>query len=197
MIQTKNLAMVFVAVMVGTVGGAYGFIQDAQIADSQMENASIYGHVEMVLRDEDGNIKDYLQSDNLIVDVGIDTMGDLMFPNIDLNSNATDNEFSYIEIGTGTTAVAATDTTIQTAIPSCAREQDTAVTGDSSVSGEITVTIDASFLGSANCANGAVNEAVLANALTGGEILAHKLFASSINLQAADTLTVTWTITIT
>ncbi len=188
--------MVFVAVMVGTVGGAYGFIQDAQITDSQTETASIYGHVEMEVRDADGNITQYRQSDNLIVDMGMDAMGDLMFPNIDLSGN-TEAKFSYIGIGQGVTAVAATDTDIETVITSCAREQDTAVTATSAVSGEITVTIDATFLGSANCADGAVNQAVLANALTGGNILAKKLFAAPVNVGSTDSLKVTWTITIT
>jgi len=188
--------MVFVATIVGTVGGAYGFIQDAQFTDSQTEAININGHVEMVVKDADGNVKQYLQADNLIVDMGMDTMGDLMFPNIDLSGN-TEAKFSYIGIGQGITAVDATDTDIETVITSCAREQDTAVTATSAVSGEITVTIDASFLGSANCANGAVSEAVLADAVTGGNILAHKLFASTVNLGSSDTLDVTWTITIT
>lgn len=188
--------MVFVAVMVGTVGGAYGFIQDAQITDSQTDAINISGHVEFEVRDADGNITAYRQSDNLIVDIGIDSMGDLMFPDINLNGLA-DNKFSYIEIGTGTTAVTATDTIVEGPIASCAREQDTAVTGVSGVSGEITVTIDATFLGSANCADAAVNQAVLSNALTGGNILAKKIFAAPVNVGATDSLKVTWTITIT
>jgi len=195
MIQAKNLAMVFVAVIVGTVGGAFGFNQDAQITDTQMDTANVYGHVEMVVRDADGNVKEYLSEDNLIVDMGIDTMGDLMFPNIDLSGN-TEAKFSYIGIGKGVTAVAATDTNIETLIGGCNRVQDTTVTGDSSTSGKIDVTIDASFSG-ANCADTAVNEAVLADASTNGNILAHKLFASSVNLGSGDTLDVTWTITIT
>lgn len=188
--------MVFVAVMVGTVGGAYGFIQDAQITDSQ-DTANIYGHVEITVRDADGNIKQYEQSDNLIVDMGMDAMGDLMFPNIDLSGNA-EAKFSWIGIGTGITAVAPANTDIETAIGGCVRVQDADVNtpAPTSATGEITVTIDASFSG-ATCANGAVNEAVLADASTAGNILAHKLFGSSVDLQAADTLTVTWVITIT
>jgi len=197
MIQAKNLAMVFVAVMVGTVGGAYGFIQDAQFTDSQTATANIYGHVEMVLRDADGNIKQYEQSDNLIVDMGMDTMGDLMFPNIDLSGN-TEAKFSYIGIGKGATAVDAADTNIETLITGCNRVQDTDVNSPAptSATGEIVVTVNASFTG-ANCADTAVNEAVLADASTNGNILAHKLFASSVNLGSGDTLDVTWTITIT
>ena len=189
--------MVFVAAIVGTVGGAYGVIQDAQFTDSQMDTANIYGHVEMVVKDADGNVKQYLQSDNLIVDAGMDQMGDLMFPDINLNG-AVDNKFSYIGIGVGTLAAAAGNTDVQTAIGGCSRVQDSNVNSPAATSptGSITVTVDASFSG-ATCANAAVNEAVLANAASGGDILARKLFASSVNLGASDTLDVTWTITIT
>ena len=188
--------MVFVAVIVGTIGGAYGFVQDAQITDSQNEAISINGHVEMVVRDADGNIKEYLQSDNLIVDIGRQTMADLMFPNIDENSNATDNEFSYIGIGNSATTEASTQTDVLGPITSCAREQDTSVTAVTNAGTNVVVTINASFLGSANCDDPAVSEAVLANAVTGGEILARKLFASTVNLGTSDTLDVTWTITL-
>jgi len=189
--------MVFVAVIVGTVGGAYGFIQDAQITDSQNEGININGHVEMVVRDADGNIKEYLQADNLIVDVGMDTMGDLMFPDINLNGVA-ESKFGYIGIGKGITAVDAADTDIETVIAGCSRVLDSDVNSPAATSptGSITVTVDASFSG-ANCADTAVSEAVLADASTAGNILAHKLFASTVNLGASDTLTVTWTITIT
>lgn len=152
------------------------------------------GHVTITMYDSEGNVISYIQNDNLVVDEGIDTVGDLIFPDINLNGNATDSQFSFIGIGEGVTAPAAGNTGLETPIIGCSFVQDGAVTGTSAVSGEITVTVDGTFLGT-TCA-GAITEAVLANDATGGEVLARQTFAVN-NLGAADSITMTWEITIT
>lgn len=198
--KTQHTALfALVAIAAGTGGIFSGFSVSADNSEAYSESGLIMGHITMVVSDENGNIKDYIQTDNLVVDEGIDTMGDLIFPDINLNGNATDGKFDWIGIGTGSTAAAAGDTGEQTLISGCNRVQDDTVTGDSGTSGEITVTVDASFSGS-NCA-GAVTEAVLTNSGTGGaadagELLARQVF-SAVNVGSSDTLTVSWEITLT
>ena len=198
--KTQHAAMfAIVAIAAGTGGIFSGFSVSADNSEAYSESGNIMGHITMVVTDENGNIKDYIQTDNLVVDEGIDTMGDLIFPDINLNSNGTDGKFDWVGIGTGATGAAAGNTGEETVIATCQRVQDGTVTGVSTVSGEITVTVDASFSGSV--CTGAITEAVLTNSGTGtsadaGELLARQTF-SAVNVGASDTLTVSWEITLT
>ena len=193
----KNVALVLLGIVAISSGGAYAVMQNTQAPTLQAESGHVLGHIQMVLTDADGNVKAYRQTDNLVVTEGRNTVSDLTFPipaggN---NGNATDNKFSWVGIGTGATAPAAGDIGEQTLIAGCGRVQDAAVTGVSP--GQATV--DATFSG-AQCA-ATVTESVLSNSGTGaaanaGEILARQTF-TGIAVAAADSLTVTWTITFT
>lgn len=182
---------------------ASGIISSTEFASSQNsihDSGLVYGHITLVQKDEFGNIINYVQTDNLVVDQGLDTAGDLVFPDINLNGNSTDNKFEWIGIGSGNTAASATDTQEETLISGCVRLDDTTVTGTSAVSGEITATVSVQFSG-AQCANTSISEAVLTNSGSGasagaGELLARQTF-TDINLGSGDTLTITWDITIT
>ena len=199
--KPQQAAMFAIVAVAAGIGGIFsGFSVSADDSEAFSESGLMLGHITLIVTDENGNIKDYVQTDNLVVDEGIDTMGDLVFPDIDLNGNGTDGKFDWIGIGTGgATVAAAGDDGEQTVISTCNRVQDATVTGTSAVSGEITVTVDASFSGS-SCA-GAIDEAILANSGTGaaanaGETLARQVF-SDVNVGSSDTLTVSWEITLT
>ena len=198
--KTQHAAMfALVAIVAGTGGIFSGFSSSADNSEAYSESGAVMGHITMVVTDENGRVVDYVQTDNLVVDAGIDTMGDLIFPDINLNGNVTDGKFDWIGIGTGSTGAAAGNEAEETLVTGCSRVQDDTVTGDSGTSGEITVTVGASFSGT-NCA-GAITEAVLTNSGTGsgagaGEILARQTF-SAVNVGSSDTLTVTWEITLT
>jgi len=196
----KTIAMVFLVAMVGFTGGAYGIFQNEVPKQPFTESGQIIGHLEGVVIDSDGYVKQYVQTDNVITDVGLDSMADLVFPDIDLNSNSTNGQFDWIGIGTGNTAAATTDVAEETLISGCNRVQDATVAGTSAVAGEITATVESVFTGT-NCASSTVGEAVLSNSGTGaaaaaGEILARQTFAD-INLGSSDSLTVTWSVTFT
>lgn len=197
--KTQNAAIFALVAIAATTGSILSVYPTTTGAESYSESGAIMGHITLQVIDSDGNVVDYVQTDNLVVDLGLDTMGDLVFPDINLNGNATDGKFDWIGIGTGTTAAAAGDVGEQTVISGCSRVQDATVSGVTDTTGEITVTVEASFSG-ASCA-GAVTEAVLANSGTGaaanaGEILARQVF-SAVNVGASDTLTVTWDIDFT
>ena len=191
-------AISIAAILVGVVFtyGSFGNNSSSQT----YEHGVMLGHIQLILTGSDGNVKQYVQTDNLIVDEGMDTMIDLMFPDTNLNGNSTDNKFKYIGIGTGNTGAAAGNIGEETLISGCNRIADGAVTGSSAISGESTGTVDAQFSG-ATCASTTVREAVLTNsgtdaAANAGELLARQTF-TAINLGASDTLTVTWNITVT
>ena len=124
----KNVALMFLGIVAISSGGALAVMQNTQAPSSQAESSSILGHVQFVLTDADGNVKAYRQTDNLVVTEGRNTIADLAFPNINANGNATDNKFSYIGIGTGSTAPAAGNIGEQTPISGCLRVQDATVT---------------------------------------------------------------------
>lgn len=190
----KNVALMFLGIVAISSGGALAVMQNTQAPSSQAESSSILGHVQFVLTDADGNVKAYRQTDNLVVTEGRNTIADLAFPNINANGNATDNKFSYIGIGTGSTAPAAGNTGEQTPISGCLRVQDATVTSPGTGQAQV----DATFSG-ASCA-ATVTESVLTNSgsatANAGEILARQTF-TGIAVGASDSLTVTWTITFT
>lgn len=193
--KTRNSLILSSIIAVALISSVFAYSQIDTQTTIESEGFTITGHTTWTVLDAYGNVKSYSQQDNLVVDLGIDTVGDLMFPDIDLNANATDNKFSFIRIGVGTTAPVAGNVGIETPVAGCSAVEDTLVTGTSAVSGEITVTIDATFTGASGCV-GSFTESVLVNSSTGGEILSRQVFTAKV-VAAADTLLGTWEITVT
>lgn len=171
-----------------------GFATITAFSQEQLEtneiNESIraYGHFTLVVYDEYGVVKQYQQTDNLVVDNGLDCMGDLVFGTTLCTGEAF---FNHIEIGTGVTAPVIGNTAIETPIGGCARVLDATVAGTSATPGEITATVESTFSG-ATCA-ATVTEAGVFDALTVGNMIARSTFAG-VTVGAADTLTVTYNI---
>jgi len=193
----KNVALMFLGIVAISSGGAFAVMQNTQTPTVQPESSSVLGHIQFVLTGADGNVKAYRQTDNLVVTEGRNTITDLAFPIAagGANGNSTDNKFSYIGIGTGSTPAAAGNIGEETLISTCKRGQDATVTSPGTGQAQVDVT----FSG-ATCA-GTITESVLSNSGTGaaanaGEILARQIF-TGIAVGASDSLTVTWTITFT
>jgi len=149
------------------------------------------GHWTFEHYDSTGKLLSKSEVDNLIVDRGLDCMGDYIWTDLSLCAGTAD--FDYIEIGSSSTSPTATDTALNTSL--CARLQDATVVGDSGTSGEITATISVAFSG-ATC-TGTAREAGLFNASTGGDMMSHTLVIPPTNLISGDTFTVTVVIKIT
>ena len=94
---------------------------------------------------------------------------------------------THMAVGTGTNAVAAGDTTLQTEVDRNAL----------SVSGGAPSSNTVVFTGvwSAGDGTGALTEAGLFSASSGGTMMARTVF-SAVNKGASDVLTITWTVTI-
>jgi len=136
------------------------------------------GRLSVVLKDSDGNIKDSRDINNLVVTTGLGFIASRM-------KDTTADAMSYMSIGTGTTAAAAGDTTLATELDRNAITSTT-VTGN-----------EIAYVSSwaAGDGSGAVTEAGIFNDASAGTMLARTVF-SVVNKAANDTLSITWTITL-
>jgi len=171
--------------------------EEIEIKDS-IEPPQFKGIATIWQHNNEGDITAYRQTPNLVVTQGENTAADLLFPDINFNSNATDSKFDVLHIGTGSTAPADGNTGIETVIGgSCIRIRDGTVTGTASTDGnnaEIMIQVD--FLGD-DCA-GTITEAATFNSLGAvgsGEMLNRLTFAG-LAVGAGDTLTVQMNFTI-
>lgn len=137
------------------------------------------GDVSIVMTREDGSVEN-IDIHNLVVNTGLNYIVSRM-----KDTSAT--AMSHMELGTGTTAAAAADTALQTAI-SGSRVALTSTTVSSN-----TITYVASF--PAGTGTGAVTEAGIFNAASAGTMACRTVFPV-VNKQAGDSMTVTWTITV-
>jgi hypothetical protein len=138
------------------------------------------GTLKLVLTDENGNIKQEEEVKNLVVTVGKNYIASRM-------KDATATAMTHMEVGTGTTAAAVGDTTLQTAVAS------SRVTLTSTTVTTNSVAYVATF--PAGTGTGALTEAGIFNASSAGTMLCRTVF-SVINKGAADTLGITWTVTV-
>ena len=96
---------------------------------------------------------------------------------------------SHMALGSGTTAAAASQTDLVSILGSREGLDSTTISGTNNEK----VVYEAGF--EAGDATGAVTEAGIFNAATGGDMLCRTTF-SVVNKAADDTMTVTWTITL-
>ena len=115
--------------------------------------------------------------DNLVVTAGKGYVASRM-------KDATATAMSHMAIGTGSTAAAAGDTALGS------ESARTALTS-TSVSGAV-VTYTDTF--AAGVGTGAITEAGILNASSGGTLLCRTVF-SVVNKGASDSMTITWTVT--
>jgi len=184
-----------VGVLFGFLLGSFGINSSNNDNSLQTDSVMALGHLELVLKDADGNIKQYYQTDNVIVNEGLNTMADLVFPNIDLNNNSTDSQFDVIGIGdTFQSVPLETDVSLASPISGCAN-QTANVSGSPSGGGPAEVKLSVTFSGGSPGCSGTITEAVVQNDIAGkGEVLTHKIFFPSIVLGDADTLDIEWII---
>lgn len=147
-----------------------------------IENLSVKGRLQIVLRDKDGNVKDEREVDNLVVNTGLAFIISRMV-------GTAKAVMSHMALGAGTTAAASGQTDLVSLLG--ARE----ILDSSTISGtnnEKVVYVSSFEPGDAT---GAVTEAGIFNAATGGDMLCRTTFAV-VNKAVDDSMTVTWTITL-
>ena len=139
---------------------------------------SATGKLSIVVNDNAGNLKQELNVTNLVVDTGLDYIASRM-------KDTTETAMSHMAIGSGTNDPAAGDTALQTQLGRVSLTSTT-VTSNS-------VEYQATF--PAGTGTGAVTEAGIFNASSGGTMLCRTEFAV-INKAAGDSMTITWTVTV-
>ena len=117
------------------------------------------------------------ETENLVVTAGKNWVADRMN-----NANAV---MSHMAVGTGTNAAAAGDTTLQT-------ENDRNSLTSTTVTNNAIAYVATWAAGDATAA---LTEAGILDAASGGDLLARTVF-SVVNKGAADSMTITWTITV-
>ena len=136
------------------------------------------GKLTVEIKNEHGEVTETREVKNLVVDTGLAFIASRM-------KDATATAMSHMGIGTGNTAAAASDTALGT---EAARVSLTSTTVTSNA-----VAYVASF--AAGTGTGAITEAGILNASSGGTLLCRTVF-SVVNKGASDSMTITWTITI-
>jgi hypothetical protein len=136
------------------------------------------GDLKIVLTDADGQIKHEQEIKNLVVTVGKNFIASRM-------KDGTADVMSHMAVGSGTTAAAVGDTTLGTELGRVSLTSTTVTTNN--------VAYVATF--PAGTGTGAVTEAGLFSAVSAGTLLCRTVF-SVINKGAADTLGITWTVTV-
>jgi hypothetical protein len=141
-------------------------------------NIKATGKLNVVLHDAQGKLKEEREINNLVVSAGLNYICSRM-------KDATDTAMGYMAVGTGSTAASAGDTTLGT-------EADRNAVNSITVSSN-TIEYVASW--AAGDATAALTEAGIFNDASAGTMLARVVF-DTVNKGANDTLTITWTITL-
>ena len=150
------------------------------------DNLRAIGVLTLSLRDQYGNVKQEVTVPNTVVNGGKAFIAQSMLK----TTTNTPVAMTHMGVGTGTTAVAVTQTTLVTEIGTRSAVSPTNTT--------VTVTNDTiqyvSTFAAGN-ATGALTEAGIFNASSAGTMLCRTVF-SVINKGADDSLTITWRVTI-
>jgi len=137
------------------------------------------GELKITVTSPEGNVTQETVIPNLVVTAGKNWIAGRMY------DTGIPDEMSHMAIGTGTTAAAAGDTALGTQAGIVSLTSTTVSTN--------TVQYVATF--GAGTGTGAITEAGIFNAASSGTMLCRTVF-SVINKGAADTLGITWTITV-
>lgn len=145
------------------------------------EEIKITGHVEIVVTDKNGSIKDTRSIKNLVVTTGKTFIAASMLKTTTNSPVA----MTHMAIGSGSTAAVVGNTAMET--------QLARVSLATAASSGAVVTYTASF--PAGTGTGAVTEAGTFNDATTGTMLCRTVFAV-VNKGVDDALSITWTITV-
>lgn len=144
-----------------------------------LDKVKFTGSLSIKLFDENQNLKEERHINNLVVDSGFAYIASRILGN-------SPGVMSHMALGTGTTAAAGAQTTLTTEIGRVAFNSASNVTVNvTNDSAQYVATFDAGV------ATGALAEAGLFNASSGGTMLARTTFPV-VNKQATDTLVITW-----
>jgi len=194
-----------IALVAVSLTGSFAVADEFQGGQIAEQKAGMYGHITARVLDDSGNVKQYVQTDNKIVQNGVDQLViSTLIPSV-VYTGGIDNALTpvqWMQVGTGGGAGTSADNTITT-IAGCGTQTFTGTgAGAADVAGfaSTSVTLTSTFSG-ATCANPAVAEAGLFDNVAGSgpssDMFSRGIFGVTVNLGAADSLQVDWTFTFT
>ena len=142
------------------------------------DSIEVTGELKLTLTRPDGHVKHEVIIPNLVVTTGKNYIASRM-------KDASATAMTHMAIGTGSTAAAAGNTALGSEAGRVALTSTTVSTNN--------VAYVATF--AAGTGTGAITEAGILNASSGGTLLCRTVF-SVINKASADTLGITWTVTV-
>lgn len=142
-----------------------------------MDKFKIQGNIDIKVYDKDGKLKATRQVKNVIVNASLAEISGLV------GNTGSKTAFTYLAVGTGTTAAAATDTTLETEITDSGLGRAAATVSQVTT----TVTNDTLKLAKTFTVTGtkAITEAGALNNSSGGTLLGHQVF-SAVNVVNGD-----------
>jgi hypothetical protein len=147
-----------------------------------VEKLGVLGRLTLVLKGQDGAVKDVREVKNLVVNTGLGHITTRMI-------GTSQAVMSHMALGSGSTAAAAGDTALGSQLGSRNAFDSVTQSGSSNESLVYVTTFNPGE------ATGAVTEAGIFNAASSGQMLCRTVFAV-VNKGASDTLEVTWTVTL-
>lgn len=146
-----------------------------------VDKMNALGRVQIQVFDSEGNLKDEQTVKNLVVTTGLNHIADR------LGASSPATRMSHMEVGTNSTAAAAGDTALGTAISG----------SRVALTSQTVSTNTVQYIGDfpAGTGTGAIVEAGIFNASSSGTMLCRTIF-SVVNKAADDTLKITWTLTV-
>ena len=136
------------------------------------------------VRDKDGNLKDREVVENLIVNTGLAEIAGL------IGNTGTPTAFTYLAVGSASTAAAATDTTLETELTDGGLERaSAAVTRQTTNAANDTLQLVKTFTVTGTKT---VREVGVFNDASVGTMLSRSVLTSDKNLEAGDTFTLTY-----
>jgi len=207
-ISQRNLAMILMGVIVMSTSGVYSLTQSVQTQTSSgtTEQPVVLGHIVAIVKDANGNIKAYRQTDNLVVSNGLNATTNKLFGTVQNTSfNGTAGTFSVVGVGTSSASVASTDVILGAQRGD--RHLGTVTTirsgGGTGMGAQIAASWAAGILANASSTSTTIQEAGLfdgynSSAVSTGamaNMYAHQVISPGISMGTGDTLSVTWKIT--
>ena len=147
-----------------------------------LENLAVTGQLGIVVKDSSGNIRDERLIKNLVVNKGLEYIASRM-------KDASKSVMSHIAVGSSSTSASATQTDLGSILGSRVSLAGTSISGSNNEKVVYTCTFGAGV------SSGAITEAGVFNASSSGDMLCRTVF-STVNKGASDTMSITWTITL-
>jgi hypothetical protein len=156
------------------------------------DSIKLTGELKLTLTNGEGNVTQEVIVPNTVVTAGKNFISNRMKDTVG-GGHTVKTQMTHMEVGSGgATAVTAADTTLETIITGGSGNRTALTTAGGAVTANAVAYV-CTF--AAGYGTGAITEAGIFNASSGGDMLARTVF-SAINKAAADTLGITWTITV-